>query len=51
MAIFGWLTIDQAEHYTRSAERRHLATTGMSTLGTGRDQKIPTSDAQVQVRK
>ena len=46
MAIFGWLTIQQAERYTRTAERRHLATAGMHTLGTSGDQNIPTLDLQ-----
>jgi integrase len=44
MAIFGWLTIAQAELYTRNAERKRLATAGMETLGTDRAPKIPTSD-------
>ena len=32
MAIFGWLNIRQAEHYTREAERAKLAAQAMSTL-------------------
>jgi integrase len=32
MAIFGWLSVQQAERYTRAAERRRMASTGMETL-------------------
>jgi integrase len=32
MAIFGWLNIKQAEHYTREAERARLAREAMSKL-------------------
>ena len=42
MAIFGWLTIKQAEHYTRMAQRKLLADAGMHTLGTNRVEKFPT---------
>jgi integrase len=49
MAIFGWLTIAQAEHYTRNAERSRLATAGMETLGTDRAPKIPTLSAPKRV--
>ena len=29
MAIFGWKTLKQAEHYTRKADRKRLANDGM----------------------
>src|SRR5262249_58952075 len=32
MAIFGWLTVKQAENYTRAAERNKLAKGGMVLL-------------------
>jgi hypothetical protein len=32
MAIFGWLTIGQAEVYTREAERVRLAAQGITKL-------------------
>ncbi len=32
MAIFGWLSLKEAERYTRAAERRKLAERGMGTL-------------------
>lgn len=32
MAIFGWTTLAQAERYTRKAERRRMATTGIQLL-------------------
>ena len=32
MSIFGWLSIQEAERYTRSAERKHLAARGMGRL-------------------
>lgn len=46
MAIFGWLTIKQAELYTRKAQRKLLADAGMHTLATNRVEKFPTLDAQ-----
>ena len=32
MSIFGWLTMKEAEHYTRSAERRKMARAGMGFM-------------------
>src|SRR5262249_42172880 len=32
MSIYGWLTLPQAEHYTRTAERKRLAAEGMPLL-------------------
>jgi integrase-like protein len=32
MAMFGWLTLKQAEHYTRLAERARLSEAGMDTM-------------------
>lgn len=32
MAIFGWLTLEETERYTRAAERRRMAGDGMSKL-------------------
>ena len=32
MAIFGWLTLQEAERYTRAAERKKLAERGMGRL-------------------
>jgi hypothetical protein len=32
MSIFGWLTLKEAERYTRAAERRKLAARGMGRL-------------------
>jgi hypothetical protein len=32
MAIFGWDTIKQAEHYTRMADQRQLAEAAMRLL-------------------
>lgn len=32
MAIFGWTTLSQAERYTRKAERKRMATSGMPLL-------------------
>jgi hypothetical protein len=29
MAVYGWLTIKQAEHYTASANRKGLARSGL----------------------
>jgi len=46
MAWFGWLTIKQAEGYTRSAERKRLARSAMDLPGTDRVQIFPTSDLQ-----
>jgi integrase len=43
MAIFGWLTLKEAEHYTRAAERRKMAGDAMSLLvrnGTGTSPKL-----------
>jgi integrase len=35
MAIFGWKTLKQAEHYTRKADRRRLASDGMQFISLG----------------
>ena len=47
MAIFGWLNIKQAEHYTREAERAKLAAQAMSTLDETRT-AIPAPKDQVR---
>lgn len=36
MSIFGWSTIKQAELYTRSADQKRLAATGMRLIGRGK---------------
>jgi hypothetical protein len=45
MAMFGWLTLAQAERYTRQAERRLLADSGMRKVRTNRVENFPTSEA------
>lgn len=35
MAIFGWLSVKEAEVYTRAAERKRMAAAGMSHMGSG----------------
>jgi hypothetical protein len=52
MAIFGWLNIKQAEHYTREAERAKLAAQAMATLDETRT-SIPAPGRKVRapVRK
>jgi hypothetical protein len=35
MMIFGWSTLRQAEHYTRSADQKRLAATGMLLIVSG----------------
>ena len=37
MAIFGWETVKQAEHYTRRANRKRLAGDAMHLLVAGSD--------------
>ena len=32
MSIFGWLTLKEAERYTREAERKRMAASGMELL-------------------
>lgn len=32
MSIFGWLTLKQAEHYTKAAEQKKLAASAMALL-------------------
>ena len=32
MSIFGWLSLEEAQRYTRSADRKHLAQRGMGYL-------------------
>ena len=32
MAIFGWLTLAEAERYTRAAQRRRMAGDAITTL-------------------
>jgi len=36
MSIFGWSTIKQAELYTRSADQKRLAASGMKLIGRGK---------------
>jgi hypothetical protein len=38
MAMFGWLSLPQAELYTREAERKRLARENVHLLGTDGDQ-------------
>jgi integrase len=47
MAIFGWLNIKQAEHYTREAERARLAAQAMATLDESRT-SIPAPSEKVR---
>jgi site-specific recombinase XerD len=47
MAIFGWLTLKEAERYTQAARRRRMARDGMGFLvrkETNNEQIFPTSD-------
>ena len=45
MAMFGWKTLQQAEIYTRAAQRRKLAREGMQLIVGGRDsEKSPTQN-------
>lgn len=46
MSIFGWKTIKQAEHYTRSADRKRLAGEGMHRLSVDdiRNRFVPLSE-------
>ena len=47
MAIFGWLTLKEAERYTHAARRRRMARDGMGFLvrrETNDEQIFPTSD-------
>ncbi|MDQ8700581.1 tyrosine-type recombinase/integrase [Hyphomicrobium sp. LHD-15] len=37
MSIFGWLTLKEAERYTRAAERKRLAKSGMHLLVRGKE--------------
>lgn len=46
MSMFGWRSLAEAERYTRAAERRRLAASGMSLLQAGlaqRTQSVPLS--------
>ena len=47
MAIFGWLNIKQAEHYTREVERARLAAQAMATLDETRT-SIPAPGGKVR---
>ena len=44
MAIFGWRSLKEAEHYTRAADRKRLAMAGMSMLAGTRigNETVPT---------
>ena len=44
-AMFGWLTLAQAENYTRKARRRLLADSGMRKVRTNRVENFPTLEA------
>ena len=49
MAIFGWLTSQMAELYTKGANRKRLAMSGMHTLkGTPEQRSIPAPKGQVR---
>ena len=37
MSIFGWLTLKEAERYTRAAERKRLAKSGKHLLARGEE--------------
>jgi hypothetical protein len=37
MAIFGWTTLKEAEHYTRKADRKRLASDGMRFISLDRN--------------
>ena len=46
MAIFGWLTLKEAERYTQAARRKRMARAGMGYLvrqETNNEQNFPTS--------
>ena len=47
MAIFGWKTLKQAEHYTRRADRKRLANDGMHfvSLGQRANETVPPEQA------
>jgi integrase len=50
MAIFGWLTMKEAERYTKAAERRRLAANAPRLLERPNSEQIfPTSDAHSDV--
>jgi len=46
MAIFGWLSVEEAERYTQAAERKRMLGTRWASSSRGghhdRDQNIPT---------
>jgi hypothetical protein len=45
MAIFGWLTLKEAERYTQGARRRRMAREGFLVRRETNDEQIfPTSD-------
>jgi hypothetical protein len=47
MAIFGWLTLKEAERYTRAAQRKRMAGDAMGKLVRGNgEQKFPTREPQ-----
>jgi hypothetical protein len=49
MAIFGWLTLKEAERYTQAARRRRMARDGMPFLvrsKTNEEQIFPTSEGE-----
>ena len=45
MAMFGWLTLAQAERYTQQAQRRVLADSGMRKVRTNQVENFPTFEA------
>ncbi|WP_069440746.1 site-specific integrase [Methyloceanibacter superfactus] len=50
MAIFGWTTLKEAERYTRRADRKRLANTGMHFISLGQiENEIAPPDAEVAV--
>ncbi len=40
MAIFGWSTLKQAEHYTKAADQKRIAQSAMTLLLPDRKQNI-----------
>lgn len=45
MAIFGWMTLKEAERYTRAAQRKQMAADGMPLLGRIENEMFPTKRA------
>jgi hypothetical protein len=39
--MFGWQTLKQAEHYTKAADQKRLAASGMHLIGRKKRTKVP----------